>query len=186
MTPQPSDEDRGKNIKLDEFLFNTIVELKITLSKLESDSDEKSDILHDVIDNLTAIAYNMKEVKDKLISTEEVNKRMLGALEMLQSRVEVLGVKSESDNVQLEGHVKEIKYAIQQLKDSMLESAGREARAAEKKSFSEYLSEAGEAIKNVRAIFVVLLIISLLLSTIFGTKLKETVADIKPFIGLAK
>lgn len=169
MTKNRDDNDnKSSELIMDEFLFKTIVSLQVTLSTISKDLEQKTDLLHDVTNNLTAITYNMKEVRDRLEKKDDNNVDFKGCVDDLGKRLQLIEVKFESDNVAMQGHVKEIKYAIQQLSDSLIEirTEKRVKDSGSEKKFDvmDMMGKTWEAIKNVKMIFYVLLCIALLVS----------------------
>jgi chromosome segregation ATPase len=173
-----SENEKGASILMDEFLLKTIIELKVTLSKIESDADEKSDILHDVTDSLTAIAYNIKEFRDRMDKMEHQNIDVLKHLELIQSTLSVIQVMNGTDLEKLNEQLKELKYAIQNGEKLTPKKADDE-----KSDFSSYFTGVIDAIKNVRLIFIIMLVITLVLGAIFGDGSKTILDIIKAVVG---
>jgi chromosome segregation ATPase len=172
-------ERRSANIQMDEFLLKTIVELKVTLSKIESDSDQKTDILHDATDSLTAIAYTMKEFKDKADSLDDAHKEISKQLDIVINMLSVSEIKFESENKKVEEHIKEIKYAIQKINGS---SSGD----SKKKDFSSYFTSIVDGIKNVRFIFIIVLIITIIVGTLINGGSKNIIDILKAVTGVTQ
>ena len=175
---KPKKEKHNSELIMDEFLFKTLVSLQVTLSTISKDLEQKTEVMHDMTDSLTAITYNMKEVREKLEQRcdECLYKNSVGGdVQIIRDKIQLLEVKFESDNTQLQGHVKEMKYAIQQLSDSLIElkmekkiKLVEEVKEKKKFDFGEMVSNAWGTVKGVRTIFYILLAIVIMLAYMFG------------------
>jgi hypothetical protein len=178
-TNQP--KDYRKELTYDEFFLNTFVKLQITLSSLERDSVEKSELLHSITDNLTAIAYNIKDVKDRDSDVQDLLKEILTRLEGLNNRLMLVEAKMESNTVSGDADIKEIKYAVQNLNSALIvlktEKKVREKESKEENSENspkkkldvlELLKNVWEAIKNLRLIAIITFIIIMVVAALLG------------------
>lgn len=169
-------KDQRKEFLSEEFFLNTFVKLQVTLASLEKDSEQKSELLHAITDNLTAIAYNIKEIKERDGKVEESLTRILDRLEKINSSILLIEAKIESNTVQSDADIKEIKYAVQNLGSSLLvlktekKAKGSDENFNSKKlSITELLSNSWEAIKNVKLIIMIIFLIFLIVSALLGT-----------------
>lgn len=178
----PQNNNPKKEFILDEFLIKTIVSLESTLATMEKDSDEKTDLLHDLADSITAIAYNMKELKEKADRNEHDIAKMTATIENVRTCLNIVEARLESDNNLVEGHVKEIKYAVQEF-EKLLIALKHDTKNIQKKSFD--FGGAWDAIKDVRWIFIIALLIVLILSAMVGGagSIIEILKAIKGLIG---
>ena len=158
-----------KELVLDEFLVTTIVSLRSTLASMEKDADQKTDLLHDLADSMTAVAYNMKQLKERTDRNDIDHEHIVNSVDEMRSRLDLVEAKFDSENTQITGHVKEIKYAVQQFEKLLIElkSVNKQPDAEKKKSdFS--LENIWEAIKNVRMIFIILLVLAIIFTVLVG------------------
>jgi hypothetical protein len=157
-----------KEFVLDEFLIKTIVSLQSTLATIEKDSDQKTDLLHDLADSMTAVTYNMKEAKDKLEKTSDNQFKVLESILRIKSHIDLVDAKFESENAQTIEHLKEIKYAVQQFEKKLIELKNAEVEKKKKSDIGTMIDGIWEALKNVRIIFIILLILALIFSVLVG------------------
>jgi septal ring factor EnvC (AmiA/AmiB activator) len=176
MSDENKNSEKNADLIMSEFLFKTIVSLQVTLSTISKDLDQKTDLLHEVTDSLTAMTYNMKEVRDKLESKDNNNKHFQASIDDMSQHIKLLEAKFESDNSHLQVHVKEIKYAIQELSNSMIELRTEKRvkttpeDSSKKFDLLEMLGKVWEAIKNVKTISYIILVLALIIAyTINGS-----------------
>jgi len=177
MRENSKNKNDGNDLVFDEFLFKTIVSLKTTLISIEKDSDQKTELIHDLADSMTAVAYNMRDMKDRSNKNDDDHTKIMGLVNDFRSRMDLVEAKFESENTQINGHVKEIKYAVQQFEKLLIEmkavskSVGAvQVDSKPKKKFyiSDMLDSLWDAIKNLKVILIIILIISLLISLFIG------------------
>jgi ABC-type antimicrobial peptide transport system permease subunit len=190
-------DNQNNEIVMDQFLLDTLVSLQTTLSSLDKDSAEKTEMIATISDNLHAIAFAMKEIREKQAKQDIYTHEIIQTLGLLGSKLDILTSKVESE---VNTHIKETKYAIQSLKDYFHEIrlenkvAAIENKKSEKKKkqegdgeegkkfeLSSFFSNLWEAIKNIKTILMIILALSLVITGIItgGSVLGSVLEAIK-------
>jgi archaellum component FlaC len=185
------EKEQNRELIMDEFLLKTVISLQVALASISKDLDQKTDLLHDISDSLTAMTYNMKEVRDRMDKKDNTSKEFLDSMAELNKKLELIEVGIENDSIQIESHVREIKYTVQQLSDSLIELktekkiADSQEASKKKLDILELFTNSWEAIKNVRAIFYVILAIILIVGSLIGGAgfLPEILKLVKSLLG---
>ena len=183
--------ENRKDPIFDEFLFKTIVSLKTTLISIEKDSDEKTDLLHDLADSMTAVAFNMKDMKERSTKNNDDHTKIMELVEKMRGRLDLVEVKLESENTQINENVKEIKYAVQQFEKLLIEmKALKTVKIANEDTRKKFdilglMEDLWGAIKNVKMILLAILAIALLVSIVIGGHglIAEIIKALKGLIG---
>ena len=157
-----------------EFLVDTLAGLRSALTSIEKESSDKTDAVYEISETLKIFTEHLKSINRRTVKTEE-------RLEKIESAVKALGTYIEASNaiqdkffdtVQdgLGDHLKEIKYAIQELNKAVLKEKSKkveEPKKKKKQSWGKWIIELARGIKNLNNIVIILFLILLILLFVF-------------------
>ena len=182
MTEEKKNDDRheSREIVMDEFLLETIVSLRETLSSLEKDTKEKTDLFWDISDNLKGIKFNLQDIKNRTEANEKHFSDLKEFVSALNHQVDSLFDNIDMRDDDIKTHIQEVKYTLQQIKDSLTAGLAKcdakKEKTKKKYDLLMFFNDLWDFAKNIKAILtIVFLIFIVLISVLFGQDVANSI-----------